>query len=64
MSVMRERFILERTVTAENGRTVLQERKIYGVLDVGGTFHLRGYREKRFSIRQDKNVPKNKKTAA
>lgn len=64
MSVMRERFILERTVTAENGRTVLQERKIYGVLDAGGTFHLRGYREKRFSIRQDKNAPKNKKTAA
>lgn len=61
---MGERFILERTVTAENGRTVLQERKIYGVLDAGGTFHLRGYREKRFSVRQDKNAPKNKKTAA
>ncbi len=64
MSAMGERFILERTVTAENGRTVLQERRIYGVLDAGGTFHLRGYREKRFSIRQDKNAPKNKKMAA
>ena len=64
MSVMKERIVLERTVTTENGRTVLQERKIYGVLDVGGTFHLRGYREKRFSIRQDKNTPKTGRTAA
>lgn len=65
MSVMKERIVLERTVTTENGRTVLHERKIYGVLDADGTFHLRGYLEKRFSIRQEsEEKPKNGRTAA
>ena len=45
MSTMGERLILERTVTAENGRTVLQERKIYGLMDADGTFRLRAYCE-------------------
>lgn len=65
MSAMGERFILERTVTAENGRTVLHEKRIYGVLDADGVFHLRAYREKRFSVRQDSGEqPKNGRTAA
>lgn len=53
MSVMREKTVLERTVTTVNGRTILHERRIYGVLDVDGTFHLRAYRQKRFSVRQE-----------
>ena len=62
---MGERLILETTVTAENGRTVLQERKIYGLMDADGTFRLRAYCEKRFSIRQgSEEAPKNGKTAA
>ena len=40
MSAMRERVVLERTVTTENGRTVVQERKICGTLDADGAFHL------------------------
>lgn len=65
MSVMKERIVLERTVTAENGRIVLHEKRIYGVLDADGVFHLRAYREKRFSVRRDSDEqPKNGRTAA
>ena len=62
MSVIKERFIWERTVTTEDERTVLQVRKIHGVLDADGIFHLRAYCEKRFSIRQEPE--KSRKTAA
>lgn len=49
---MRERFVLERTVTTENGRTVLQERKYGGVLDADGTFRLRACCGKCLVVRQ------------
>lgn len=65
MNAMGERIILERTVTTENGRTVLRERRIFGVLDADGTFHLRAYRGKCFSIRQESGgKKKNGKEAA
>ncbi len=65
MSAMRERVILERTVTTEDGRTVLRERKISGVLDVDGAFHLRAYQGKRFVVRQERDkASKNGKEAA
>lgn len=65
MSAVREQFILERTVTVENGRTVLQERRIYGVLDADGTFHPRACCGKYFVIRQESGGDaKNRKTAA
>ena len=41
MSTIGEQFVLERTVTTENGRTVFQERRYAGMLDVDGAFHLR-----------------------
>ena len=62
---MKVRIVLERTVTTENGRTVLHERRIYSVLDADGVVRLRGYCEKRFSIRQEPGEePKNGRTAA
>lgn len=65
MSVMKERIVLERTITKENGQTVLHERKICGVLDADGVFRLRGYCEKRFFIQQESGEkPKNGRTAA
>ncbi len=65
MSVMRERVILERTVTTEDGRTVLRERKISGVLDADGIFHLRAYQGKRFVVRQKSGkASKNGREAA
>ncbi len=53
MSAMRERFVLERTVTTEDGRTTLLERKYSGVLGSDGIFHLRACCGKRFVIRQE-----------
>lgn len=52
MSAMRERVVLERTVTTVDGRTVLQERRYSGVLDADGTFHLRACCGKCFVVRQ------------
>lgn len=53
MSAVGERFVLERTVTTKNGRTVLRERKYSGVLDVEGKFHLRGCCGKYIPLRQE-----------
>ena len=53
MSAMRERFVLERTVTTENGQTVLRERKYSGILDAEGDFHLRGCCGKCIPLRQE-----------
>ncbi len=65
MSVMRERVILERTVTTVDGRTVFQERKYGGVLDTDGTFHLRACCGKRFVVRQESDEQaKNRSKAA
>ena len=62
---MGERLVLERTVTTENDRTVLHEKRIYGVLNEDGVFRLRAYRERRFSVRQNPGEqPKNGRTAA
>lgn len=52
MSAVRERIVLERTVTTENGRTVLRERRICGVRNADGTFHLRACCGKRFVVRR------------
>ena len=52
MSTIGERFVLERTVTTENGRTVFQERRYAGMLDVDGAFHLRACCGKRFVVRR------------
>lgn len=52
MSTMGERFVLERTVTTEKGRTVLRVRKYSGILDAEGKFHLRGYCGKYIPLRQ------------
>ncbi len=58
-------MILERTVTAENGRTVLKERRIYGVLDMDGVFYPLVYRGKCFPLRQESGKVSNKgRTAA
>ncbi len=65
MNAMREQIIVERAVMTENGRTVLWERRICGVLDADGVFRLRGYCEKRFFIQQESGEkPKNGRTAA
>ncbi len=61
MSTMGERLVLERTITVENGRTVLYERRMLGVLDADGVFRLRAYRAKRFSVQQEL---KNERPAA
>lgn len=53
MNTVGERFVLERTVTTENGRTVQVERKYSGVLDADGKFHLRSYCGKYTSLRQE-----------
>ena len=53
MNAMREQIILEKTVKTENGRTVIQERKICGVLDANGSFHLRAYCGRYFSSWQE-----------
>lgn len=53
MSGMEERFVLERTVTTENGRTVLRERRYSGVLDAKGNFHLRGCCGKYIPLQQE-----------
>lgn len=52
MTAMRERVVLERTVTKEGGRTVVQERTVCGTLDADGTFHLRACCGKCFVVRQ------------
>jgi len=65
VSTMRERFVLERTVTTENGRTVLRERRIHGTLDAEGNFRLRACRGKCFVARQKTDEEtKNGRTAA
>lgn len=65
MSAMKERVILERTVITETGRTVLRERKISGVVDTDGVFHLRAYQGKRFVVRQKSDkASKNGRGAA
>lgn len=65
MSAMGERLVLERTVTTENDRTVLHEKRIYGVLNEDGVFRLRAYRERHFSVRQNSGEQrKNGRTAA
>ena len=65
MSAMRERVILERTVTTVDGRTVLWERKICSTLDADGTFHLRACCGKHFVIRQESDEQtKNRSKAA
>ena len=65
MNAMRERIILEKTVKTANGRTVIQERKVCGVLDADGTFHLRAYCGKRSFVRQESDEDvKNRGKAA
>ncbi len=60
MNAMRERIILEKTVRTENGRTVLQERKICGMVDADGVFHLRACCGRRFSFRQESTENRGK----
>lgn len=60
MSAMREQIILEKTVTTENGRTVLRERNICGIVDTDGVFHLRAYCGRRFSFRQESTENRSK----
>ena len=65
MNAMRERIILEKTVKTENGRTVIQERRICGVLDTDGAFHLRAYCGRRFFVWQESDEDtKNRGKAA
>lgn len=65
MNAMREQFVLERTVTSENGRTVFQERRACGVLDADGKFHLRACCGKYFVVRQKTDEEmKNRNEAA
>ncbi len=65
MSAMRERFVLERTVTTENGRTIFQERKYGGILDEDGSFHLQSCCGKCLVVRQKTDQgAKNRSEAA
>lgn len=49
---MREIVVIERSTVAENGRTVLRERKYHGLLQEGGGFHLLSYCGKRIPLSQ------------
>ena len=65
MNAMREQIILEKTVKTENGRTVIQERRICGELDTDGAFHLRAYCGKHSFVRQESDEDvKNRGKAA
>lgn len=57
-------MVLERTVTTENGRTILRERRYSGLLDADGTFHLRTCCGKRFTVRQGFEERIRKRNAA
>ena len=49
---MREIIIVERTTVTEDGRTVLQERKVHGLQDDDGAFRLLFYGGKRIASPQ------------